>query len=125
MRAGRLDRLIDIQRATVTQSDSGEEISSWQNIATRRHAALMPVQGYERFSDPQIVAQGQVEFRIRLSSDVADVNPKDRIIYPAIDPTSPETLPDETRIYNILSAEEIGRREGLRIIAKRFADMAP
>lgn len=122
MRAGRLDRLIDIQRATATVSDSGEQIIAWSNIVERRAASITPIQGSERFITPQIEAIDQVEFRIRLFADVANLTARDRIIYPAMTASSPPEAPAERQIYNILSIIEIGRREGLRIIAIRRPD---
>lgn len=123
MRAGRLDRFIDIQRATVTLSTTGEPVSAWTNLATRRPASL------ERRRDPietvgnvQVMASDQVEFRVRYASDISDLTPKDRIIYPAPDITSPETPPAANEIYNIVAVTEIGRREGLRIVAWCHAD---
>lgn len=122
MRAGRLDRLIDIQRATASASDSGEQVITWSNIVTRRAASITPIQGSERFIAPQVEAMDQLEFRVRLFSDVANLTARDRIIYPAMAPSSPPGTPAESQIYNILSVNEIGRREGLRIIAIRRPD---
>lgn len=122
MRAGYLDRLIDIQRKTSTASDSGESIDAWNNIASRRAAGYRSLRGDERFAAPQVVAEEQVEFKIRYSDNVADLSPLDRIIYPASSEASPEDDPDSRRIYNILAVPEVGRREGLRIIAVRRAD---
>jgi SPP1 family predicted phage head-tail adaptor len=109
MRAGRLDRKIDIQRKTVTVSPSGAPIETWNNLAANRWAYVAPASGDERFSDPQLAAKQQVEFGIRYSADVADLNPLDRISYGA-------------SIYDIHAVHEIGRREGFKIIAVRRAD---
>lgn len=124
MRAGRLDRLIDIQRSTASASDSGEQVVTWSNIVSRRAAGIAPIQGSERFITPQVSAMDQLEFRIRLFSDVANLTARDRIIYPAMAASSPPGTPAEGQIYNILSINEIGRREGLRIIATRRPDTA-
>ena len=81
MRAGQLDVMIAIQRATVTQSPSGEPISAWSTLAER--PAMLTVQtGYERLTTDQLVARAQVAFSIRWSSIVDNVSPLDRIIYP-------------------------------------------
>lgn len=121
MRAGKLDRLIDIQRGAETQSPSGASVFTWSNLVARWPAGL------ERRRDPietaqnlQVMASDQVEFRIRYSSEVADLSPLDRIIYPALTP--PATDPEPRDIYNIISVSEIGRREGLRIVAWCHAD---
>jgi len=121
MRAGRLDRRIDLQRFTVTQLASGEPVETWANIASGLAASYGPTRGDERFQDPQYSATEQVEFRVRWSERLADLNPKDRIIYPAL-------LGEDTitagRVYDILAVHELGRREGLRIMTVRKADVA-
>lgn len=121
MYAGRLDRFIDIQRAQQTQSPSGAPVTTWVNLATRRPASL------ERRRDPveltggqQIMAADQVEFKIRYASALAALTAKDRIIYPAVTP--PATQPGEAQIFNIISVTEIGRREGLKLVAWAHAD---
>jgi head-tail adaptor len=117
----RFDRIITIQRKTSTASESGEPIDVWSALVLRRPATMSAVRGDERFSSPQINATDQVEFRIRHSDDVADLSPLDRIIYPALSSGGDNV---QTRwIYDIVSVPEIGRREGLRIIANRRPDV--
>ena len=123
MRAGRLDRMITIQRKTETQSDSGAPVETWSNLVLRRAASMAPVRGDERFGSEQNVAQEQTEFRIRYSADVASLSPLDRIIEPALQADSPVDDAEERRLYDIVAIHEIGRREGLRIIATRRTDV--
>lgn len=124
MRAGRLDRRITIQRKTVTMSSSGEPVETWTAVgAMRRAASKTPVRGDERFSTPQLVAREQVEFGVRYSADVAALTPQDRIIEPALEEASPANEPRSRDIYDVLGVHEIGRREGLRIITARRADV--
>lgn len=122
MRAGRLDRKIDLQRKSATVSPSGQPIETWTTIAARRWSSVTPASGDERFSQPQLAAKQQTEFQVRWSGDVADVSPLDRIIYPAVTEGSPPPAIPTTNIYDILAVHEIGRREGLKIIAVRRAD---
>lgn len=122
MRAGTLDRRITIMRQVATQSPSGEPQVTWEMLAGPRAAAIMPVSGNERWAAPQAVAQEQVEFRVRWSSDLADLSPRDRIVYPALDPDEPaDTIPD-VHIYEVLAVHEVGRREGYRLVTYRRAD---
>lgn len=124
MRAGRLDRLVTIQRKTSTISHSGAVQESWATHGALRRAAYMaPVRGDERFSNPQVNALEQTEFRIRYSADVVDLSPQDRIIYPALDEASPLNSPTTRHVYDVLAVHEIGRREGLQIITQRRADV--
>lgn len=125
MRAGRLDRLITIQRKAVTYSSSGEPQETWSAIgAVRRSASYRPLRGDEQFTGDQIIGREQVEFRIRQSADVSGLSPNDRIVYPACSDESPSNEPATRDIYDILSTSEIGRREGIAIIAQRRADVA-
>lgn len=120
MRAGNLDRRVDIQRKTRTQSSSGEIIETWSDVVANIPASIAPLKGDERFNNPQIVATDQVEFRIRFSTEVAALTPLDRVIYPARGTASP---PNEGIVYDILQASELGRREGIRILAARRPDV--
>jgi SPP1 family predicted phage head-tail adaptor len=121
MRAGRLDRRVTIQRKSDSYSASGEPVETWSTLATR-WAYVAPVSGDERFSTPQLVARQQSEFGVRWSSDISDLTPLDRIVYPPVPDTSPAPPIPSTSIYDIVEVHEIGRREGFKIIAVRRAD---
>lgn len=123
MRAGRLDRFITIQRKSDVISDGGGVTQTWTTIAARRAASYAPIRGDERFAAPERMAEQQVEFRIRYSSSVAGLSELDRLIYPALAADSPEPEPDPKSIYDIVTVFEIGRREGLQIIAMRRPDV--
>lgn len=116
MRYGRLDRRIVLQRRTSALTASGQPVDSWSDIATR-WASVGPVRGGEQFGTPQIVATEQVEIQIRWSAATVGLNPGDRAIFP-----NSSTAP--TAVYDIKAVHEIGRREGLRIIAERRPDVA-
>ena len=123
MRAGRLDRKITIQRKSITYSALGEQVGTWSDLATRRWASVNPVSGDERWAVPQLAAKQQTEFQVRWSSDIADLSPLDRVLYPVPADGSPQDIP-VTSIYDVAAIHEIGRREGLRIIAVRRTDTA-
>jgi len=122
MRAGPLDRKISIRRKTTTASDTGFLVESWSTLSLRRSASYRALKGDERFQGPQVVSSEQVEFRIRYSSDVADLTPQDQIVFPALESGDPE--PVGSRIYDILAVHQVGRREGLQIIAARRPDVS-
>lgn len=124
MRAGRLDRTIAIRRRSLTYSESGEPINGWADISVRP-ASISPVSGDERFAGDQWVAKEQVEFRVHYAEIVSDVGPLDQIIYPYSTGDSPAAVIPESRLYDIMAVHELGRREGLRIMAARRADVAP
>ena len=120
MRAGKLDRLITLQRKDSVASSSGQPIDTWEDLVSRRWASVAPVRGDERFTAPQYAAKEQTEFRIRWSENVADLSPLDRIVYPA---SNGDPVPDPRHVYDILAVHEIGRFEGLKIITFRRADV--
>lgn len=114
MMGGSLDRRIALQRGSVSNSDTGEQEHTWATLATR-WARKLPVSGVERFGTEQLEAREQVEFRIRWSTDLADLQPTDRVIEPAADATNP---PNRS-IYDIIAVLELGRHEGIRLITAR------
>ena len=126
MKSGSLDRRVTIQRRTVTISDSGDTIETWANLSVRRQASMWPVRGDERFASPAETAYEQIEFRVRYSAEVAALTPLDRIIHPALTTEqaadSDYVIPTRS-IYDVLAVPEIGRREALKIITQRRADV--
>jgi len=108
MQAGQIDRRITIQRATVAQDATGQEVSSWSNLATV-WAGKQDVSDTERIASAEVQATITTRFQIRWSSAVADVNPKDRLIYAG-------------KTYDISAVKEICRREGLELSAAARAD---
>lgn len=101
MRAGKLDRRIVLQAFTTTQDGYGEENESWSTFATV-WAQVMPFTGRERFVADQVSGEADTRFRIRWRSDI-DVT--QRIVY-------------DGDTYDIEGVIEIGRHEGLEILAK-------
>lgn len=130
MRYGPLDRRISILRKSLSQTDSGAVLEAWRPLGSlARYASFAPVKGEERFGADQFAASEQVEFRVRFSRDLADLSPLDRIIEPGLKLTELDSgvmLPDDEiadrRQYDIMAVHEIGRREGLRILAARRVD---
>jgi SPP1 family predicted phage head-tail adaptor len=103
VKAGELDRRVTIEEYTETQDDYGEPIKDWVAVATV-WAQVQPLRGSERFLAQQVSADVETRFRIRWRDDVTD---KMRLLY-------------ETAYYNITAILEIGRHEGLEIMAKAF-----
>lgn len=101
MRAGALDRRITIERNTPTHdADSNEEVASWGTLATV-WAQAKPLRGSERFEADRENAERTVTFRIRHRTDIDE---EMRIVFDGDN-------------YDIESIAEIGRSEGLEIIA--------
>jgi head-tail adaptor len=114
-RAGTLDMRITIQRKTIDQSNSGEVIETWTDLATR-WAAVSPMTGTERLSGEILVAKEQVQFRFRWDQSLDDLSPLDRIIMP------PTATPTDLETYNIVQASQVGRHDDILVLAYRFAN---
>ena len=109
MPAGKRDRRITIQRATITQDPgSGENVETWGTLATV-WAEKADVSDRERLAAGEVQAELTTRFRILYSDTVADVGPTDRVMYAG-------------RTYNIEAVREIGFREGLEISASARAE---
>lgn len=78
--AGDLDRRVTIRRATITYNEFNDPVESWADLVTvwakRRDASAT-----ESYRAQEVGAQISARFTIRYSTDVADVNPKDRIAF--------------------------------------------
>ena len=79
MRAGLLDRRITLQQPTETQSDSGEIISTWSDVATV-HAQLVNLPGSERFAYQQTIGRAFMTLRMRYSSITKQITVKWRVV---------------------------------------------
>jgi head-tail adaptor len=112
-----LDRFISIETMTTVPDPVGEPVETWTAIDARRPASYRPINGTERFAADQFIARQQAEFIIRWSVNVSLLSPLDRIVYPA--GNSPI---NEEDIYDIMDVQELGRQEGLRILAARRAE---
>lgn len=88
---------VELQRNTPTRNAHGEEIDFWATFATR-HASVKSLHGRERFSARQLVADADVRIRMRYDTSIADLTPKDRIVWGA-------------RIFDIMSAFSVDNRE--------------
>lgn len=121
----RYDRIVTVQRKTLTESGSGEPIETWADVAFRTSAAQTPTPGSEKFTNAQEVAEQEVTFTIRFHAIPAasrPLTPKDRLIYSAHD-VSANTQAASGRVYDILGVEEVGREQDLRIRTVRRADI--
>jgi head-tail adaptor len=121
MRAGKLDRRIGIQRATITLGTDGTPVEAWTVIALV-FAAVTPASGREGFSVPQYTSYEVVEFEVRALASTIGLTTKDRLVYPYDPDPSPDD-PAPTAVYDILAIHEVGRREGFKMTAQRRPDV--
>jgi SPP1 family predicted phage head-tail adaptor len=121
MQGGELDRRIIIQDKTETRDSYGQPIPSWSQVGKVRWANYRPIRGTERFVSEQFLAREQVEFQVRWTTDLADLSPMDRVVYPV--PAVGET-PTDSETYEIMAVHEFGRRVFLRILTARRSETA-
>lgn len=106
MRAGRLDRRIEILRQQETgRNEVNEPIMGWVAIA-EVWASARPNRGAERFEAQQLVGSAVMTFQIRYRGDVGI---EDRIGF-------------KGRTWDIHDVREIGREVGTEIDATARAD---
>lgn len=108
MQAGRLDRRVTIRRAVASVNEMNENVPLWTNLATV-WASVVPVKDGEQYARGETLSSKLSRFTIRYSSMVADVDPRDRLIY-------------EGREYEIHGVKEVDRRVGLEITAAARAE---
>jgi SPP1 family predicted phage head-tail adaptor len=95
MEAGKLDRLVTLERATVVDDPFGGEVETWAPLATVP-AEMLPISDGERFRYGEVAAEITTRWRIRWGYDVTA---EDRLTY-------------EGRVFAIVGVKEIGRHEG-------------
>jgi len=105
MKFQRLDRRITIQSQDATRNDFGEVEKTYTTRATVW--AQVTYKGGQRESAEaeQMYAQQNIEFFIRHPQGSYTITESDRVVF-------------ESRNYEILGQEEVGRREGLRLHCK-------
>ena len=106
--AGDLDRRITIRRATITFDAFNSPVESWADLVTV-WAKRTDASAAESYRAQEIGAQITARFTVRWSSDVDDVNPKDRISFGG-------------REYNITAVRDVGRNQWREIDAVARAD---
>lgn len=103
MRAGLLDRLITIQQNSPSKNSHGENIAGWSALYTNIRAQVIQKSAREYFSSADHdVTEAVTVFKIRYRSDVTTGM---RVVY-------------DSENYEIHAITEIGRNEGLELIAR-------
>jgi SPP1 family predicted phage head-tail adaptor len=108
MTAGRLDRRIELLRATTTYDSFNAPIATWATLQ-KVWAEAKPVLDGEKQQAGQTLASKSYRFTIRYSSDVADLDPRDRLLF-------------DGRTYEINAVKEMDRRRWLEITATAKAE---
>lgn len=102
MRAGKLDRIITVERAATAVDDAGTPQETWATVATLR-AELLDDVAEEKQREGGASTERMVTFQTRFCPGVTVA---DRITF-------------EGQPFNLLQVKEIGRRRGLELQAVR------
>ena len=98
MRAGKLDRIIVIQRVVTTVDEYGTPVEGWTTVATVR-AQLVQSTTEEFMRTFGITSDTLAIFRIRYRDGITNAN---RVTY-------------GERTFDLKEVKELGRREGLEL----------
>lgn len=98
MRAGKLDRTIVIERATVTVGAGGQQVPAWASLGALR-AQLVQASTEEFIRGFGTSEETAIVFRTRF---VAGITTADRVIH-------------DGATHHIVEVKELGRREGLEL----------
>lgn len=101
LQAGKFDRLITIEQRSASKNASGEDDYTWSTYASV-WASKRDKSGTEYWESDQENAEVITEFIIRYNSGV---KAEMRISY-------------DSKVYDIVEILEIGRTEGMKIMAK-------
>ena len=81
MDAGQLDRRITLERQGAETDDGYTTVPGEWGTLAEVWAKLMPMSGAERLAALQNAAFANCRFQIRKSTQVADLNAKDRLVF--------------------------------------------
>lgn len=104
---GERDRIVTIQQLTEGVDDSGAPLETWTTLVSTMPAAKYDIHGREMFHANQLSARydtrWEMNWRTDMDPDTIDVPKKRRLLY-------------KGRAHDIVSASEIGRRDGLELL---------
>jgi SPP1 family predicted phage head-tail adaptor len=108
--AGKLDRRIVIQRATVARNSLNEPLETWSTYATL-WANRKDATAGESYKAQEVDAELSARFLIRSSATTRGITPNDRVSYGG-------------DTFNITQVREVQRNRWIEIDAVRRADQA-
>lgn len=108
MQAGRLDRRVQFRRATMAH-DGLASVETWANYGSAQWAEKTDISDGEKWRAGSVGASVTTRFRVRWSTVMSELTPKDRLVC-------------DGRDYDIVGIKEIGRRNSLEITAAARID---
>lgn len=100
---------VTFQRAVIERNGLGEGVETWTTLATRK-AAHTDVQDAEAVRAAAVGSQLTARFRVRWSSTISTLNPRDRLVH-------------RSRVYNIVGVKVVERNRLLEISAAAASDV--
>ena len=109
--AGKLDRRVTLERFGTYKDEFNSHVETWGPLCTV-YAAYEPIRDSEKFRAGETGAGLSARFTIRHSSQVSDLNPRDRLTFKGV-------------TYGILNVKEVeGRKVALEITCTARGDGA-
>ncbi len=106
--SGKRDRRVVIERYTTTYNTFNEPVEAWTTLATV-WVSKEDVSDGERMRAAEVSSEITTRFTVLRSTTIADLNPKDRVLY-------------DGKYFDIFSVKEIGRRKSFEITAAARSD---
>lgn len=106
MRAGRLRHRLTVERFTTTQNAFGEEEQTWATLATV-WGGIEPLRGNERQRAMQVQSTEEVRIVLRWSSEIADLNAADRVVFGSkvYDISAVLSIDERNREFHVMARE--------------------
>jgi head-tail adaptor len=105
--AGDRDRFVTIQQVAESAGGSGFPVETWSTLVESMPASRIDVSGRERMLAGQLAAQMETRWEINYREDMdpalVDVPKTRRLVFSG-------------RVFDIVSAREVGRREALELM---------
>lgn len=104
---GERDWIVEIQQVTDDVDDSGAPLETWTTLVAHMPAAKYDVRGMERFAAQQLSAsydtRWHINYRLDMDPELLDVAKVRRLVH-------------QGRVYDIVAASMIGRREAVELL---------
>jgi len=102
MNPNKLDRRISVETKSTSLDANGDRVDTWTTILSSIPANVAPTGGKEFIRATRMFETASAVFMIRYRTNITQ---RDRILY-------------NGRYYNIISIDEMGRKDGLLIVAE-------
>jgi SPP1 family predicted phage head-tail adaptor len=106
MDPGERDRPVTIQQRASSAAGTGFPVETWTTLISSTWMRKIDLKGQERMQAGQLAARFdtmfEMAYRVDMDPELVDVTTKRRLVY-------------QGRVYDIVAASQIGRREGVEL----------